>query len=54
MMTVRLLCAIRAVPGTGSGLPDIPEPLQIGKGRVLRQGTDLAILSLGTMAQSLQ
>ena len=38
--------------GTGSGLPDIPEPLQIGKGRVLRQGTDLAILSLGTMAQT--
>ena len=37
---------------TGSGLPDIPEPLQIGKGRVLRQGTDLAILSLGTMAQT--
>ena len=38
--------------GTGSGLPDIPEPLQIGKGRVLRQGIDLAILSLGTMAQT--
>ncbi|MGB0163537.1 MAG: 1-deoxy-D-xylulose-5-phosphate synthase [Candidatus Puniceispirillaceae bacterium] len=38
--------------GTGSGLPDIPEPLQIGKGRLLRQGTDLAILSLGTMAQT--
>ena len=38
--------------GSGSGLPDIPEPLQIGKGRVLRQGTDLAILSLGTMAQT--
>ncbi|MBL55453.1 MAG: 1-deoxy-D-xylulose-5-phosphate synthase [SAR116 cluster bacterium] len=38
--------------GTGSGLPDIPEPLQIGKGRMLRQGTDLAILSLGTMAQT--
>ena len=38
--------------GTGSRLPDIPEPLQIGKGRLLRQGTDLAILSLGTMAQT--
>ena len=38
--------------GTGSGLPDIPEPLKIGRGRVLRQGTDLAILSLGTMAQT--
>ena len=38
--------------GTGSGLPDIPEPLKLGKGRVLRQGTDLAILSLGTMAQT--
>ena len=34
--------------GTGIALPERAEILEIGKGRVLRQGNDVAILSLGT------
>ena len=34
--------------GTGVGVPDFAEPLEIGKGRILREGNALAILSLGT------
>src|SRR3546814_13445383 len=34
--------------GTGVALPDVPQRLEIGKGRVVRQGTKVAILSLGT------
>jgi 1-deoxy-D-xylulose-5-phosphate synthase len=34
--------------GTGVGVPDLAEPLEIGKGRILREGNALAILSLGT------
>ena len=34
--------------GTGIDLPEAPELLEIGKGRILRQGKKVAILSLGT------
>ena len=34
--------------GTGAALPDKPERLAIGKGRIVRHGTKVAILSLGT------
>ena len=34
--------------GTGVALPEIPERLEIGKGRIVREGKKVAILSLGT------
>jgi 1-deoxy-D-xylulose-5-phosphate synthase len=34
--------------GTGVALPEKPEILPIGRGRILREGTSIAILSLGT------
>ena len=34
--------------GTGVALPDAPQLLEIGKGRVVKQGNKIAILSLGT------
>ena len=34
--------------GTGVALPEIPEQLTIGKGRMVREGKTVAILSLGT------
>jgi 1-deoxy-D-xylulose-5-phosphate synthase len=34
--------------GTGVALPDVGMPLPIGKGRILREGTAVALLSLGT------
>ncbi|WP_395333080.1 1-deoxy-D-xylulose-5-phosphate synthase [Novosphingobium sp. BL-8H] len=34
--------------GTGVPLPETPERLEIGKGRVMREGRHVAILSLGT------
>ncbi|HEX4695592.1 1-deoxy-D-xylulose-5-phosphate synthase [Sphingomonas sp.] len=34
--------------GTGIALPEIPERLEIGKGRIVRSGHKVAILSLGT------
>ena len=34
--------------GTGVALPDSPERLEIGRGRVVREGKTVAILSLGT------
>ena len=37
--------------GTGAEIPENPEPLEIGKGRILREGTSIAILSLGTHLQ---
>jgi 1-deoxy-D-xylulose-5-phosphate synthase len=37
--------------GTGVALPERGTPLPIGKGRVLREGTTIAILSLGTRLQ---
>ena len=33
--------------GTGVALPETPEKLEIGKGRMVREGTKVAILSLG-------
>ncbi|WP_088181830.1 1-deoxy-D-xylulose-5-phosphate synthase [Sphingobium sp. Z007] len=34
--------------GTGVAMPEIPERLAIGKGRIVREGRQVAILSLGT------
>ncbi|WP_315764688.1 1-deoxy-D-xylulose-5-phosphate synthase [Sphingomonas sp. Y38-1Y] len=34
--------------GTGVALPEVPEKLEIGKGRLVREGKAVAILSLGT------
>ncbi|MDR3469637.1 MAG: 1-deoxy-D-xylulose-5-phosphate synthase [Xanthobacteraceae bacterium] len=34
--------------GTGIDLPAVGVPLEIGKGRILREGTSVALLSLGT------
>lgn len=34
--------------GTGVAMPQIPEALEIGKGRIVREGRQVAILSLGT------
>ncbi len=33
--------------GTGIALPEVPTPLEIGKGRLVREGSAVAILSLG-------
>ena len=42
-------CAFRYPRGEGIGveIPELPEPLEIGKGRLLREGTSIAILSFG-------
>ena len=41
--------------GTGVALPSEPQSLEIGKGRIVRQGTKVALLSLGTrLAESLK
>ncbi|TXC67798.1 1-deoxy-D-xylulose-5-phosphate synthase [Sphingorhabdus soli] len=41
--------------GTGVALPEVPEVLEIGKGRIVRQGKKVAILSLGTrLAEALK
>jgi 1-deoxy-D-xylulose-5-phosphate synthase len=41
--------------GTGVPLPDEPQVLEIGKGRVVREGKTVAILSLGTrLAEALE
>lgn len=34
--------------GTGVAMPEVPERLEIGKGRIMREGKKVAILSLGT------
>ncbi len=34
--------------GVGVEIPENPEPLEIGKGRIIQQGSKIAILSLGT------
>jgi 1-deoxy-D-xylulose-5-phosphate synthase len=43
-------CAFRYPRGTGTGvdIPENPEILEIGKGRVMQEGGKVAILSLGT------
>ena len=41
--------------GTGVALPETPQLLEIGKGRVVREGSKVAILSLGTrLAEALK
>jgi 1-deoxy-D-xylulose-5-phosphate synthase len=41
--------------GTGVALPSDPQQLEIGKGRIVKQGTKVALLSLGTrLAESLK
>ncbi|WBH17001.1 1-deoxy-D-xylulose-5-phosphate synthase [Sphingomonas radiodurans] len=41
--------------GTGVALPTVPERLEIGKGRIVREGKTVAILSLGTrLAEALK
>ncbi|WP_126176210.1 1-deoxy-D-xylulose-5-phosphate synthase [Tsuneonella rigui] len=41
--------------GTGVALPETPQLLEIGKGRVVREGTKVALLSLGTrLAEALK
>ncbi|MGY4396656.1 1-deoxy-D-xylulose-5-phosphate synthase [Sphingomonas sp. UYAg733] len=41
--------------GTGVALPEVPERLEIGKGRIVREGKKVAILSLGTrLAEALK
>ena len=37
--------------GTGAPLPEKPEILEIGKGRIIRKGSEIAILSYGTRLQ---
>ncbi len=37
--------------GVGVDLPEIGAPLEIGRGRILREGTNVAILSVGTRLQ---
>lgn len=46
-------CAFRFPRGNGVGvdLPDIGTPLEIGKGRIVREGFDIAILSYGGRLQ---
>ncbi len=41
--------------GTGVDLPEVPQRLEIGKGRVVRHGSKIALLSLGTrLAEALK
>jgi 1-deoxy-D-xylulose-5-phosphate synthase len=41
--------------GVGVPLPEVPERLEIGKGRIVREGTKVALLSLGTrLAEALK
>ena len=46
-------CAVRFPRGEGRGvvMPELAQPLEIGKGRVVQQGRDVAILSLGTILE---
>src|SRR5262249_13580937 len=37
--------------GVGVDMPDIGVPLEIGKGRIIKQGTSVALLSYGTRLQ---
>ncbi len=50
--------AVRYPRGEGTGLVDVPTegtPLEIGRGRIVRQGSAVAILSLGTrLAEALK
>ena len=46
-------CAVRFPRGEGRGvgMPEKAERLEIGKGRIIQQGSDIAILSLGTILE---
>lgn len=46
-------CAFRYPRGEGIGveIPEMAEPLEIGKGRIVREGSDVALLSYGTRLQ---
>jgi 1-deoxy-D-xylulose-5-phosphate synthase len=48
--------AVRYPRGNGTGvvLPEMPERLEIGKGRIVREGKKVAILSLGTRLEEAQ
>jgi 1-deoxy-D-xylulose-5-phosphate synthase len=48
--------AVRYPRGNGLGLalPEVPEQLEIGKGRIVREGKKVAILSLGTRLEEAQ
>ena len=37
--------------GVGVDIPEMPAPLEIGRGRIVREGTSVAILSFGTRRQ---
>lgn len=43
-----IACRYPRGEGTGVPLPEAPQRLEIGKGRIVREGTKVAILSLGT------
>ena len=40
--------------GVGVEIPELAAPLEIGKGRIVREGTSVAILSLGTLFEAAQ
>lgn len=40
--------------GVGVDIPENPQPLEIGKGRIIQQGKSVAILSFGTRLQEVQ
>jgi 1-deoxy-D-xylulose-5-phosphate synthase len=42
---------LAAMIATGVEIPELAAPLEIGKGRIVREGTTVAILSLGTRLQ---
>jgi 1-deoxy-D-xylulose-5-phosphate synthase len=46
-------CAFRYPRGEGVGveIPEKPEPLELGRGRILREGTTVALLAFGTRLQ---
>ncbi len=43
-----IACRYPRGEGTGVAIPAVPQRLDIGKGRIVREGTKIAILSLGT------
>ncbi|MEL6641083.1 MAG: 1-deoxy-D-xylulose-5-phosphate synthase [Pseudomonadota bacterium] len=40
--------------GVGAEVPEVAQPMEIGKGRVVRKGTQVAILSFGTRLQEVE
>jgi 1-deoxy-D-xylulose-5-phosphate synthase len=47
-------CAIRypRAKGAGVNVKEFPEFIQVGRGKVVKQGTDLAIIALGSMVEA--